>query len=72
MYYFRVLFITSQIWEASHKNKARKSEKMKEKFSVSIDEDLLKWVDSQIKSKIFASRSHGIEYALNELKKKKD
>lgn len=45
---------------------------MKEKFSVSIDEDLLKWVDSQIKSKIFASRSHGIEYALNELKKKKN
>jgi len=72
MYYFRSLFITSQIWEASDKTKQEKVKKMKEKFSVSIDEDLLKWVDSQIKSKIFASRSHGIEYALNELKKKKD
>jgi len=45
---------------------------MKEKFSVSVDEELLTWLDSKIKSKIFASRSHGIEYALNELKKKKD
>ncbi len=44
---------------------------MKEKFSVSVDEKLLKWLDSEIKEKTFASRSHGIEYALNELKKKK-
>lgn len=43
---------------------------MKEKFSVSIDENLLKWLDSQIKTKRFASRSHGIEFALNELKGK--
>ncbi|MCH7647351.1 MAG: ribbon-helix-helix protein, CopG family [Thaumarchaeota archaeon] len=43
---------------------------MKEKFSVSVDDDLLKWLDSEIKDKRFASRSHGIEFALNELKKK--
>ena len=43
---------------------------MKEKFSVSVEEDLFKWLDSEIKNKRFASRSHGIEFALNELKKK--
>ena len=43
---------------------------MKEKFSVSVDDNLLKWLDSEIKDKRFASRSHGIEYSLNELKKK--
>lgn len=43
---------------------------MKEKFSVSVDTNLLKWLDSEIKNKRFASRSHGIEYALNEIKKK--
>lgn len=44
--------------------------KMKEKFSISIDKNLLKWLDAQIKTKRFASRSHGIEFALNELKEK--
>jgi len=42
---------------------------LKEKFSVSIDNVLVKWLDSEIKNKRFASRSHGIEYALNKLEK---
>jgi Arc/MetJ-type ribon-helix-helix transcriptional regulator len=41
----------------------------KEKISATIDEDLLKWARSQVKSKRFASVSHALEYALNELKK---
>lgn len=41
---------------------------LEEKFSVSVDEGLLKWLDAQIKTKRFASRSHGIEFALNKLK----
>ena len=32
---------------------------MKQKFSVSVEDGLLKWLDSGIKSKRFASRSHG-------------
>jgi len=40
----------------------------KEKVSVTIDGALLVWLDSQIKKKKYASRSHGFEYALNELK----
>jgi Arc/MetJ-type ribon-helix-helix transcriptional regulator len=50
------------------KSNREKKYKMKEKFSVSIDENLLKWLDSQIKTKRFASRSHGIEFALTQLK----
>jgi len=40
----------------------------KAKLSITIDEDLIRWLDSQIKKKKFANRSHGFEYALNELK----
>ena len=43
---------------------------MKSKFSISVDSDLFNWLDAEIKSKRFASRSHGIEFALNELKEK--
>ena len=30
----------------------------------------LKWIESEVKEKRFASRSHAIEYAVNELKKR--
>jgi metal-responsive CopG/Arc/MetJ family transcriptional regulator len=40
---------------------------LKEKVSVTIDENLINWLDAQIKKKKFASRSHGFEYAINEL-----
>jgi len=40
------------------------------KLSITIDEDLIKWPDSQIQKKRFANRSHGIEYALANLKNK--
>ena len=38
------------------------------KTSVALDEELLRWIDEMIKRKIFASRSHAIEYALERLK----
>jgi Arc/MetJ-type ribon-helix-helix transcriptional regulator len=44
---------------------------MKRKISVSIDDDLLKWAESEIKKKRFASLSHALNLALNELKLKK-
>lgn len=40
------------------------------KISVSVDEDLLKWVDDEIKVKRFANRSHAFENALQRLKNK--
>ncbi|ETA67342.1 hypothetical protein MettiDRAFT_0762 [Methanolobus tindarius DSM 2278] len=38
---------------------------MKERSSISLDTKLLQWLDSMIdEKKIFASRSHGIEFSL--------
>lgn len=39
------------------------------KTSINIDEDLVKWIDSQIKTKRFATRTHAIEYALEQIRK---
>jgi len=38
------------------------------KTSISLDEDLLKWIELQIKTKRFANRTHAIEYALEQLR----
>jgi Arc/MetJ-type ribon-helix-helix transcriptional regulator len=40
----------------------------KVKTSISLDEDVLKWLDKEIAKKRFASVSHAIEYALEQLK----
>lgn len=40
---------------------------MKKKVSVAIDESLLKWVQDQVQRKRFASVSHAVNYALNEI-----
>lgn len=37
-------------------------------ISVSLDPKLLSWVDGQVASKRFASRSHAVEYALQRLR----
>jgi Arc/MetJ-type ribon-helix-helix transcriptional regulator len=42
----------------------------KKKTSVSLDGDLLLWVEKKIREKKFASVTHAVEYALEELKKK--
>lgn len=36
-------------------------------MSVSIDPDILKWIDDQIDEKRFASRSHAVEYCLHKM-----
>jgi Arc/MetJ-type ribon-helix-helix transcriptional regulator len=36
--------------------------------SMNLDEDLLKWVDTQIAKKRFAHRTHAVEFALQKLK----
>lgn len=40
----------------------------KVKTSVSLDEDLLFWIDEMVKIKRFANRTHAIEYALQRLR----
>ena len=37
--------------------------------SVTIERDLLKWVDGRVEERVYASRSHAFEYALTLLKK---
>jgi len=37
---------------------------MKERITVTIDKDLLNWIDERIKDKTFANRSHGLEFLI--------
>ncbi len=37
---------------------------MKERITVTIDKDLLDWIDARIKDKTFANRSHGFEFLI--------
>lgn len=37
---------------------------MKERITITIDKDLLIWIDKNIKKKIFANRSHAFEYLI--------
>ena len=43
---------------------------VKKRLQVTIREDLVEWIDKEILSLRFASRSHAIEYALSKLKEK--
>ena len=40
----------------------------KESISVTIDSELLEWVDEQIGEHKFASRSHAVEYCLSSVR----
>jgi len=35
--------------------------------SMRMDRDLLSWIDERVKEKIFASRTHAVEYAVRQL-----
>ncbi len=35
---------------------------MKERISITIDKELLDWIDGKIAAKVFASRSHALEF----------
>jgi Arc/MetJ-type ribon-helix-helix transcriptional regulator len=42
---------------------------MKERFTISMDNDLARWLDQLCDEKIFSSRSHGIEFCVKQIKK---
>ncbi|MCQ1534811.1 hypothetical protein FTO70_03715 [Methanosarcina sp. KYL-1] len=42
---------------------------MKERFTISMDDDLAAWLDNLSDDKIFSSRSHGIEFCVKQIKK---
>lgn len=43
---------------------SNRNQKIKERITITIDNELLEWLDKQIDEKIFANRSHGIEYLI--------
>ncbi len=45
---------------------------MKERITVTIDKELLEWLDKRIKDKIFANRSHGFEFLIKRKMKEGD
>ncbi len=36
-----------------------------------MDKDLLSWIDERVKERIFASRTHAVEYAVRQLMNRK-
>ena len=42
------------------------SDKEKPRIAITIDPELLDWIDGKIKSKKFANRSHAIEYCVHD------
>jgi metal-responsive CopG/Arc/MetJ family transcriptional regulator len=37
---------------------------MKERITITLDKELLNWLDKKIKEKMFANRSHGFEFLI--------
>ena len=37
---------------------------MKERITITIDKELLEWIDKKIEKKVFANRSHGLEFLI--------
>ena len=40
------------------------------KVTATVDKDLVAWLDQEVETRRFRNRSHGIEYAIAELKKR--
>jgi metal-responsive CopG/Arc/MetJ family transcriptional regulator len=45
---------------------------MKERITVTIDKNLLSWLDKKIDEKYFANRSHGLEFLVKRQIQKED
>ena len=46
---------------------------MKERITITIDKELLNWLDARVKTKKFANRSHGLEFLIkNKSEEKKE
>lgn len=44
----------------------------KERITISIDLELLEWLDEKVKKRIFANRSHGFEFLIAREKENED
>ena len=45
---------------------------VKQRIAVTITDEMLKWVDSEVKKTTFANRSHAVEHALMKLRKSEE
>ena len=45
---------------------------MKERITITLDKDLLNWLDKKISDKTFANRSHGLEFLMQRKKQEED
>lgn len=43
---------------------------MKERITITLDDELLTWLDKKIAERVFASRSHGFEFLIAEAMRK--
>ncbi|MEK6949747.1 MAG: ribbon-helix-helix domain-containing protein [Nanoarchaeota archaeon] len=39
---------------------------MKYRITITMDKELVAWVDKKVKKKIFANRSHGLEFLIQQ------
>lgn len=39
---------------------------MKERITITLDKELLDWLDKKITEKVFANRSHGLEFLIKD------
>ena len=43
---------------------------MKERITITLDKELLDWLDERIEQRVFANRSHGFEFLIAQQMKK--
>lgn len=44
---------------------------VKARFSIGVEEDIVEWIDEEIKKKKFRNRSHAFEYCVYKVKEMK-
>lgn len=44
--------------------------KRKPKLTITVDSELIKWIDEEIRKKRFSSRSHAFEFCVHRVKEK--
>ena len=45
---------------------------MRERISITVDKELLDWLDQMVSQKVFANRSHGLEFLIKHNQEKEE
>ena len=45
---------------------------MKERITITIDKELLDWIDQKVGEKVFANRSHALEFLIHNRRENED